>query len=261
MDDQFAAYEAKGLTMERARQHAQRLAQQAAILVRDDPTARPVALIFTPDHPAVHASVEQMVRDGTAQAGDWVALLGTRRQALALLRAQAPAAEDWLEPESAGPVRRLPVVIAAPFGARCGYEEYEVAAGPARTTRRQPFLVHAMLICRDAFQQAGSSKWCLIGLHDGVTAGSFPCRHDFSVFLSLGDFASGTAFQIRVLHGDEELARGEGEVRLGGDSIALDLGVPFRNMVFPVPGEYRIELHALGGLRAVRSLRLTGAGQ
>jgi hypothetical protein len=254
--DPFAAYEEQGLTWERAMAHARRLALRAGELAAGDPSWRPVAVILTPDSKEIRDQLPELLRNGMAQAGDWVPLLVSREQALAVLRSNAPATLDWLEPHADGKSRRLPVIVVTPFGYKLGHAPYEVAARPP--SGRVPCTVLALLLCREAFQQAGSGKWCLIGIHDRVHAARLPTSHSFAVFVSLGDFTSGSKLAIVVRRDDDELCRAEAEAGVAGGIGNLDFGVQLPPLQLSSAGIYQIDLRAGGKVLATRQLIVEG---
>jgi hypothetical protein len=253
VDERFEKYERQGLTLQSARAHARRLAAKAAADMVRDPSTALVALIFTPDCQAIRASLPSLIQGGMAKASDWVPLLVSRDQALTMLRHDAPDVIDQLEPVRRGSAQRLPVVIVTPFGVKFGYEEFEIAG---RSTAPLPaqMTVHAMVLCREVVQMEGSGKWCAIGIHDGVKVAGLPIQHAFGVFISLGDFASGSRVKIVVHRGDVELAQAEAEATIDRPFGSLDLGLSLPGLVFTEAGSYQVDLLAGGKVLARREL-------
>jgi hypothetical protein len=256
VDERFEEYERQGLTIEGARAHARRLAAKAAEAMVRDPSTPLVALIFTPDTKAIAASLQEWIRSGLAKPGDWVPILVSRDQALTMLKHEAPAALDQLEPVRQGRAQRLPVVIVSPIGFKFGYEDFEIAGRSSQPLPSQ-MTVHAMLLCRDVLQMEGTHKWCAIGIHDGVKVAKVPVLHSFAVFLSLGDFASGSRVKIVIRRGENELALAEAEATIDRPFGTLDLGVPLPGLVFAEAGAYQVELLAGGRLLARRELTVS----
>jgi hypothetical protein len=249
----FEDYERQGLTWERAMAQAKRLAQQAAEIAARDPDVRLVAVICTPDAAEVRDVLPRLLASGEVKPGEWVPLLMVREEALRVLRANTPAALEWLATEDVQEEgqRRLPVVVVTPLGVRVGHETYTpTRARPLRI----PCSVHAMIVCRETFQQAGTGKWCVIGTHDRLRAAQLPCLHSFAVFLSLGDFASGSRLEIRVRHGDHELAKAEMEAGLFMQVGQLDIGLAFPPMTLASTGVYAVELLGNGSVLARREI-------
>jgi len=254
--DPFEAYERRGLSWERAMGHARHLADLASEHAAVDPSLRLVAIIFAPDANEIAAQLPMLIAQGIAKPDDWVPLLVRREQALQMLRDNAPAGLDWLEADD-GPERRLPVIVVTTFGVRLGFETYrvrgDVDALRERRPLRIPCTVHAMLVCREAFQQAGTGKWCVIGTHDRVMAAELPCPHQLTVFLSLGDFASGSKLEVRVRAGADALCRADIEVGTWRQVGPLDFAVPLP-LQLPRAGSYEVELCGGGKVLARRQL-------
>jgi hypothetical protein len=255
-DPRFAEYERRGLTWERAMAHARILAQKAADKVARDPGWHPVGLIFTPDASEIQASVPNLIASGQAQPDDWVPLLVSREQALAMLRANAPQTQEWLAADRRDGQRLLPVVVVAPFGMRLGHEPLPPVANRPQATGRVPCTVHAMLLCHQAVQQADSGKWCVLGTYDQLRVSRLPALHQMAVFVCLGDFVSGNRIQLVLRVGDQELCRIEAEAGIGEPMGTLDLGVPFPTMEFQRAGTYQLDLMAGGRLLASRHLQV-----
>ena len=118
---------------------------------------------------------------------------------------------------------------------------------------RIPPQVHAMLVCDQAFQQAGTGKWCVIGTHNLVQTTQVPVPHALAVFLSLGDFESGTRFQLVLRHEDGDvLCKAEAEAGTGQQVGTLDVGLQLPIVPLPHEGMYRFELSAMGKVLATR---------
>ena len=121
---------------------------------------------------------------------------------------------------------------------------------------RIPPQVHAMLVCDQAFQQAETGKWCVIGTHDMVVGTTSPLVHPFAIFLSLGDFESGSRFRIVMRQEDgEAVCQVEAEAGMAQAVGNFDLGVQFPQLQLQ-EGTYVIELIAVGQVLAKRALHV-----
>lgn len=254
--DPFEAYERRGLTWERAMAHARHLAGLAREQHALDPSVRLVALVLAPDASEIAAQLPELIAKGIAKPDDWVPLLVRREQALQMLRANVPQGVEWLA-EDDGPERRLPVIVVTSFGVRLGYETYRVGGGAeterSRRPRRVPCTVHAMLVCREAFQQAGTGKWCIIGTHGRVLVARLPCAHRFTVFLCIGDFVSGSKLELRVRAEDEVLCRAELEVGTWAQIGQVEVGLPLP-LELSRAGVHQVELCDGGTVLARREI-------
>ena len=122
--------------------------------------------------------------------------------------------------------------------------------------RVQPGLV-ALLLCDQAFQQAGSGNWCIIGVFDTLNAPSLPFTvPQLCAYLSLSDFAGDTVVEMVIRDPDGgvvKAVRGEvPEVPLGLFQYAF----PFPDVEFTQEGGHTLELLAGGELITLRSFRV-----
>jgi hypothetical protein len=121
----------------------------------------------------------------------------------------------------------------------------------------RPPQVHAMLVCDQAFQQAGSGKWCVIGTHNTVLTTQVPVVHLFAVFVSLGDFESGSHFRIVVRHEDGDVVcQVDAEAGTSQRVASFDLGVPFPQLQLQRAGTYTLDLLVGGKVLASRRLKV-----
>ena len=122
--------------------------------------------------------------------------------------------------------------------------------------RRVPPSVHAMLVCDQTFQQAVTGKWCVIGTHDTVVTSQVPFVHLFAVFVSLGDFESGSKFQLVIRHEQGDVVcKVEAEAGTSQQLASFDVGVQLPQLALPHAGDYLVELR-VGG-QAIASRKLT----
>ena len=122
--------------------------------------------------------------------------------------------------------------------------------------RPQPQLV-ALLLCDQAFQQAGSSKWCIIGVFDALHAPTLPFTVPlFHAYVALSDFTGDTELELVVR--DEE---GAVVHALRGKIPPLPMGLfqytfPFSGVEFKKPGVHTLELLDGKALISLRSFRV-----
>ncbi len=107
-------------------EHKNALAKEAREMLAENPEAHPVGLIMTPDASEAQAFAKAL-KAGTGQdlRGRGFVGLVPREMALSILRSNAPASLDWLEPKTVGSTRRLPLVCATGKGFRLGSVEFE----------------------------------------------------------------------------------------------------------------------------------------
>jgi hypothetical protein len=90
-----------------------------------DPDARVVGMVIESDAPEAE-SLRQLLPLGARVPSQGFVGIVPREIALQILGAAAPAALDWLEDESNGRKRKLPVIYAARTGLRTAALEYQV---------------------------------------------------------------------------------------------------------------------------------------
>jgi hypothetical protein len=114
-----------------------------------------------------------------------------------------------------------------------------------------------MLVCDQTFQQAITGKWCVIGTHDTVVTMQVPFVHLFAVFVSLGDFESGSRFQIVIRHeAGDVVCQVDAEAGTPEQLTSFDVGVQLPQLTLPKSGDYLVDLRAAGKVIASRTLRV-----
>ena len=122
-----------------------------------------------------------------------------------------------------------------------------------------PLLVSAV-VCDQVIVDHFTGKASIIGVFDSLTAPKFPARHPSLAFF--GQLTDGrgkveiTARLVDLKREDEVLleARMEGEFKDIRQIVNLIFN--FGNIVFPHPGEYRLQFHAGGVVLGERSIVL-----
>lgn len=108
-------------------EHQDELAHQAREMVRAEPGVQPVGMVMETDAPEVHELREAFESEmGRDLGGSVISCLMPRELALEVLRRNAPASLDWLEPTGEGAERRLPLVAVTCDGMRLGAVPYRV---------------------------------------------------------------------------------------------------------------------------------------
>jgi hypothetical protein len=123
--------------------------------------------------------------------------------------------------------------------------------------RKIPPQVHAMLVCDQTFQQAVTGKWCVIGTHDTVMTAQVPFVHTFAVFVSLGDFESGSRFQIVIRHeGGDVVCQVDAEAGTPEQLSSFDVGVQLPQLALQKDGDWFVDLRVAGKVIASRTLHV-----
>jgi hypothetical protein len=106
----------------------------------------------------------------------------------------------------------------------------------------------AMVICDTTWIDPASGKRTILGCFDVIQARSFPAVYPImGVFLSLTDGRDRTTISIRLVDAEEErdpLFLAETEVDFADPRQVVEFDFYFTGVVFPLPGEYRVQLFA-----------------
>jgi len=114
-----------------------------------------------------------------------------------------------------------------------------------RTDFQAPFAL-SMMICDAVHIDPGTGKAFILGCFGSIGAERFPAMHPhMAVFAEITDCRGKTPFQVRVVDVDEQcepIAEMITDVEMP-DPLAIGmLVVQLVGMVFPAPGEYRVQL-------------------
>ena len=125
-----------------------------------------------------------------------------------------------------------------------------------------PPQVNAFLLCDQAFQQAFTHKWCIIGTFGVIWAREFPVTHaPLIVFIGLSDFKGDTEVEVQILDGNGgQIAGIKAQIPPVPTPVA-EFAMPFPPIKFEQAGSHTLELSAGGQLLAVRSFRVEQAPQ
>ena len=118
--------------------------------------------------------------------------------------------------------------------------------------------VLAMVLCDQVITDRMTGKQSLIGMFSRVHARQFPAAHpQLCVFVMLTGGHGKTELQIRIVHANEDrppIVEGRGGVDFKDPRAIANLALQFHGLMFPRPGEYRVQLLAHGEL--LREARL-----
>lgn len=125
-----------------------------------------------------------------------------------------------------------------------------------------PPQVNAFLLCDQAFQQAFTGKWCIIGTFGVIWAREFPVTHaPLVVFVGLSDFKGDAEVQVQILSpGGDQIAGVKAQIPPVPTPVA-EFALYFPPVKFPESGSYTLELQADGQLLTARSFRVQKAPQ
>jgi len=118
--------------------------------------------------------------------------------------------------------------------------------------------VLSLLVCDQILIDRLTGKTTLVGMFSTIGAARFPVRHpQLCVFASLTDGRGKTPLHIAVVDSEDArppVASGTANVEFKDPRAVACLNLHFNGLVFPEPGEYRVQLKCGGEL--LREARL-----
>ncbi len=125
--------------------------------------------------------------------------------------------------------------------------------------------VISLLICDQIITDRMTGKQSLIGLFSTIHATHFPATQpQLCVHLSITDGYGKTPVVIRVVDSEDArppIVEGKGIVDFKNPRAIANLSLQFYGLVFPEPGDYRVQLLSNGTLMREGRLRLMQAKQ
>jgi hypothetical protein len=123
-----------------------------------------------------------------------------------------------------------------------------------------PPQVNAFILCDQAFQQAMTGKWCIIGTFGVIWAREFPVTHaPLVVFVGLSDFNGNCAVEITIRDPDgDHLCAVKAQIPPIPVNMA-EFAFPFPPVRFSAGGSYTLELIVEGRFLTARSFRVEKA--
>ena len=132
-----------------------------------------------------------------------------------------------------------------------------------KTTKRvraQPPYPLAMVICDAIHQDRATGKRTLLGCFSTIGAPAFPASHPLlAAYVALTDGHGEVPIKLQLVDVDEAeepLAEAEGKVKFTDPRVVVEIGLHLAGIVFPRPGEYRLQLYGAGELLIERRILL-----
>jgi hypothetical protein len=127
---------------------------------------------------------------------------------------------------------------------------------PADKLGQPPPIVQAMILADHIHQDPTTGKRYILGTYSRITAKKYPHQTGLSLYLAITGGHGPTSLRMRIVDVDETIGP------LHESVFPVDLGDPNRvyeitfnsGVVFPCPGDYRLQLYA--GHDLLRELRL-----
>ena len=131
-------------------------------------------------------------------------------------------------------------------------------AKPKKPQKPPPPLCLGLILADSLHRDPGSGKWTILGTFSTLFSQEFPCQHPLmAVFGVLSDGRGTVRLEIRLVDVDEEhgsLASAAGEVQFEDPRAVVEFAIPLPGVMFPEPGEYRVQCLADGELLMERRL-------
>ena len=121
-------------------------------------------------------------------------------------------------------------------------------------------VVLAMMICDAIHQDAATKKCTLLGTFSTISAREFPVVHrQLAVHVALTDGRGKVRIKLTLVGMDEAeppLFSGEGTIEFADPRVVAELNFGLKNVKFPRPGEYRLQVYANDELLMERRLHV-----
>ena len=106
----------------------------------------------------------------------------------------------------------------------------------------------ALVVCDAVWRDPGTGKRTILGCFSAIYARQFPVKHPLiSVYAAITDGHGDTPLRLRLIDADENdppLAELKGQAKFDDPRMVFEIDFGLFNVVFPRPGEYRLQLHA-----------------
>lgn len=128
------------------------------------------------------------------------------------------------------------------------------------SNQKPPPDVLALLICDQIITDRLTGKQSLIGMFSRIHTRGFPASHpQLCVYVAMTDGHGVCDLTIRIVDANEArppLVEGKGKVRFENPRAIATLVLQFHGLVFPEPGEYRVQILSDGALMREARLEL-----
>jgi hypothetical protein len=123
--------------------------------------------------------------------------------------------------------------------------------------------VISLIVCDQIITDRMTGKQSLIGMFANIHVMRFPAAHpQLSVYTSLTDGHGKTPVTIRIVDANDQrqpVVEGRGKVVFKNPRAIANMALQFHGLVFPEPGEYRVQLYAFDSLLKEARLQLVQA--
>jgi hypothetical protein len=116
----------------------------------------------------------------------------------------------------------------------------------------------ALVVCDLIWRDPSTHKPTILGCFSAITAAAFPAKHPLMcVFAAMTDGHGKVPIALRLTDVDEErlpIFELEGEAVFTDPRMVVEIDFAAANLVFPTPGEYRLQLRSGSNLIVERRI-------
>lgn len=127
-----------------------------------------------------------------------------------------------------------------------------------------PPLALAMILCDEVWTDPNTGKKSILGTFSAIFGSAFPLRlNQLSVYLALTDAHGPVSMKMRIIDVDEEQSpvfEKDFNPDFPDPLAVLEATLKMTGLVFPVDGEYRVQLFCADELLIERRVIVTGPG-
>ena len=126
-------------------------------------------------------------------------------------------------------------------------------------------VVLSMVICDAIWRDPSNGKHTILGTFRNINSRAFPCRHQImSIYLEMTDGRGKMDFRLQIVDVDEErepIAVIENEMVSPDPNAIIEMGIQINNLVFPEPGEYRVQVFSNDTFLIEQKVTVTKVGE
>lgn len=123
-----------------------------------------------------------------------------------------------------------------------------------------PPICLALVLCDHVWRDPNSGKYTMIGTFASIATASFPLLHrELGVYVCLTEGLGEGPLRLRICDVDEErdpVFDAQETIRFKNPNFVAQSTFAIQNLLFPLPGEYRVQLFAFDQFISERRLTL-----
>ena len=105
----------------------------------------------------------------------------------------------------------------------------------------------AILVCEGVVEDSRTRNKCILNTYNTINSPQFPARKDrLAVFVSLTDGRGESPLELRLIRFENGMSNGmlslKGKIEFKDPVTVVDVTFDIRDLIFPAPGEYEIQV-------------------